>query len=64
MKRWAYIFSFSHSNKLEWSADDEETLIERADSEKDKDRVRGFIESAQPGHHMQLETGEMIFRTA
>lgn len=62
-KKFVYLFPLC--GQIQWSGDTAETLINsRASTEDDKAEVKEFVETASVGSHMQLSTGEFIFRTA
>lgn len=61
MKKFAYVFPLC--GKLQWSGEDEKTVMRRADNEKDKNEITEFLRIGPVGSFMSLTTGEMIFRT-
>jgi hypothetical protein len=62
-KKFVYLFTIG--GKIHWSGDTAETLINaRASTPDDKAEVKEFVETADVGSHIQISTGEFIFRTA
>lgn len=64
MKKFAYLFTLG--GRIVWSSENENSLMTRMATEPKAvhEDVREFVDTSTPGMHMQLPTGEFIFRTA
>jgi hypothetical protein len=61
-KKFVYLFTIG--NKIHWSGDDENVLVNRGSTGDDRAEIREFIDTAEVGNHLTISTGEFIFRTA
>lgn len=61
MKKFAYLFPFGRG--IEWSSEDQKTLLKRAGNDEDRQELINFIQVSGVGSFTKLTTGEMVFRT-
>ena len=64
MKKFAYLFTLG--GRIVWSSENENSLMTRLAMvpKSVHEEVWEFIAHSTPGQHIQLPTGEFIFRTA